>query len=153
MKSKLLKYAESSDIMNITIKYGRERFSFNLNEELRINENIINSQIKDQPTSYAFLTMLQQKLIKLAKDKEFELQKIYARQLESLRGGKDPSTGRPPSKDSCEVIILASDEYQEKAKELVLIESNANTIRRAVEAFEQRKDILQTLSANLRKEK
>jgi hypothetical protein len=152
MRGKILKYAKTSDIMNVAIRYGREKFSFNLYEEIVIDENIITEEAKNQPTNYAFLTMLHKKLTRYCKDLELEMKKEYSKQMEKIRSEKDPSTGRPPSKDVCDVKIQASPSYQEKCRELISAEHNAEVIKVCVTSFEQRKDILQTISANLRKE-
>ena len=60
----LKKYSNSSSLMNIKIKYGEEIFKFNLKEELEINEDKINSELKEQPSIYGFLTLLHKKLMR-----------------------------------------------------------------------------------------
>ena len=72
-------YASTSKLMDIRIHYGDEKFKFNLYEELVVNENKINSELKEQPSAYSFNSMLKKKLIRRMKDREKEKEKIYGR--------------------------------------------------------------------------
>lgn len=48
----------------ISVKYKGKLVTINITKELSIDENIINSQLKNIPSSYAFLCLLRDNLIK-----------------------------------------------------------------------------------------
>lgn len=147
------KYAEKSTLMNINISYGDESFSFNLNRELIISEDKINHELKVQPSSFAFISMLHKKLLRVAKDKKAEMDKTFAIVYTNHKSKIDPDTKRPYPKESANYMATKSVRYQNAIKEYHEAEYNANIIETCVKGFEQRAFLIQTISANLRKEK
>lgn len=148
---KLNKYAEKSELMAVSITYGSEKFSFNLFSELVVDENKINYEAKVQPSAYAFLGMLHKKLIRRAKDKEREMDKTYATMYIKFKEKIDERTGRPTANELAKERAIASSRYQTSWKEYIEANHDANIIGVCVSSFEQRKDLIQTLSANIRK--
>lgn len=146
---KLLSFAEKSTLMNIRIKYGTENFQFNLFEELQVNENIINDEIKVQPSISGFLGTLLTKLERIREDKEAEMQKIYHK-LFALNKAKVVESGRYASDDLAKSMAIANRKYQDALKNYLIAKENASHIKTCVNAFEQRSFLIQTLSANLR---
>jgi hypothetical protein len=146
---KLLSFAEKSTLMNIRIKYGTESFQFNLFEELQVNENIINDEIKVQPSISGFLGTLLTKLERIREDKEAEMQKIYHK-LFALNKSKVVESGRYASDDLSKSMAIANRKYQDALKNYLIAKENASHIKTCVNAFEQRSFLIQTLSANLR---
>ena len=59
-----------------TIKYEGKLYTIDLSRELSINENIINTQLKQSASSYSFLSLLRNKAIR-KRDKEFENLLLY----------------------------------------------------------------------------
>lgn len=150
--SKIQEYAKASSLMQIKITYGKEVFNFNLYDEVSVNENIINSQIKEQPSSYAFISMLHKKLIRIKNDKEKEMEKIYAKMFIKYKSEPDPQTGKPYSVDNAKYMAIKSNAYNEAVEAYHDAEERAEIMGTCVKAFEQRTFLLQTLSANIRKE-
>ena len=148
---KIIKYAEKSELMNISIKYGNERFSFNLFEELKIDEGRINAEIKGQPSAYGFLSMLHKRLLALKSDKEMEVSKAYDKVYTKWKSRKDDNTNRPYANDFAESKAKSSKLYLAKLKALNKIKSELGIIETCVESFEQRGHLIQTISANIRK--
>ena len=148
---RLNKYALESALMDIKISYGEETFDFNLFKELVIDENKIDSEIKDQPSAYAFLCMLHKKLIRIMKDKEKEAEKKYWALFLTYKSEIDPTTNRPNSNDVAEAKATKNREYQDKLQVYYDAELNCNIIETCVKSFEQRYSLIQTLSANIRK--
>jgi hypothetical protein len=146
-------YTEASAIMEINISYGDEKFSFNLNKELVINENKINHEAQVQPSSYAFISMLHKKLIRVMKDREYEMDKRYSELFSKFKVEKDPSTGKPIANDTVKAKILQSLSYQRKVSEFLDAEEKANMLEVCVKSFDQRSFLIQTISANIRKER
>ena len=150
-RGSLIRYAEKSDLMNIAIIHGDETFRFNLNEEVVVNENRINSEIKEQPSAYAFLGMLHKKLIRKAKDKERVMKKTYAVMYIEFKGEIDEQTGRPTANDLAKEKAIASSRYQKSVKEYIRVQHESDILEVCVLSFEQRSSLIQTLSANIRK--
>ena len=152
MRSKLNDYSKGSKLMNIKVKYGKEEFKFNLYKELIIDENTLNRELKEQPSLYGFLTLLHKKLIRIKEDKETEVNKIYADVYIDMKNNRNQLTGKPNADDLCKQTAIADTDYNNAKKVLSKATEQANIIGSCVRSFEQRKDVIQTLSANLRKE-
>lgn len=150
-KGSLIRYAEKSDLMNVSIIHGDETFKFNLYSELVVSEDRINSEIKEQPSAYAFLGMLHKKLIRKAKDKERIMKKIYAIMFIKFKGDTDEQTGRPIANDLAKEKTIASPRYQKSVKEYIRVQHESDILEVCVLSFEQRSSLIQTLSANIRK--
>lgn len=150
-KGRLIQYSGESDLMNISIIHGDETFKFNLNEEVIVNENRINKEIKEQPSAYAFLGMLHKKLIRKAKDKERTMKKTYAIMFIKFKEEIDDQTNRPTANDLAKEKVIASFPYQKSVKEYIRVQHESDILEVCVLSFEQRASLIQTLSANIRK--
>jgi len=148
---RIKKYASSSSLMDIKITYGDETFEFNLFDELVVDENKINQEIQEQPSAFAFLAMLHKKLLRISKDKKAELEQMYARAYMRWKNKMDSETQRLYPKESAKELATKSPEYQKAIKIYHQAEENWGVIDACVKSFEQRKDLIQTLSANIRK--
>lgn len=148
---KLNKFALESKLMDIKISYGDESFNFNLFKELVIDENKIDSEIKEQPSAYAFLAMLHKKLIRRLKDKEKEAEKKYWVLFLMYKSQVDETSGKPCSNDVAEGKARKNIEYNQKLQDYYDAELDCNIIETCVKSFEQRYSLIQTLSANIRK--
>lgn len=147
---KLDRYANKSQLMDIRIKLGEELFKFNLFEELVVNENIINDELKAQPTISGFLGSLHTKLDRIKEDKEAEMDKVYHELFVKYKRQKN-DLGRPNSDDMTKSLAISHKKYQKAACEYRTAKENATLIKVSLQAFEQRSYLIQTLSANLRK--
>lgn len=149
---KLNKMASISELMNIDITYGNVRHRFNLFEELEISESSLNKELKKHASSYAFLTMLRTHLLKEVKRlealKKSTYSKIYSQQKKKTGAG-----GRPLNDDLAKANAESHSKYKSVIKRLIEAEHNYSIIHNAVTAFETRKDLIQSLSANMRKER
>lgn len=152
MSKKLDKYLRKSSIDEVVLDYKGEKFIFKLSEELQINEKKINSEIKDQPSYYGFLKLLQSKLISEKEDNERKVDYIYAR-LYKLNSEKiNPKTKRFFSDKAVIQLVLQNDKYNKALKKAIKSREDLNIINSCVRAFEQRAELIQTISANLRRE-
>lgn len=150
-RKKIPDYAASSKLMNILVTYGDEEFSFNLYEELVIDEEKINAEAQSQPSSYAFLNMLYKKLFRLYKQSEYKLEKKYKKLFLRYKKDKDALSGKAMANDMVEAMVVVNPEYQEMLAEHLELESQIMAIEVCVKGFEQRVNLIQTLSANIRK--
>jgi hypothetical protein len=143
---RLNKYASRSKLMDINITYGKENFKFNLYEELQIIETKKDEQIKGHTQAYAFLLMLQNKLQIKAKDLETQRKKTKAKRLMALRNTSE-------SVKVAEINIDSDKKYLQAAYESLGAEEVLGIINACVESYTVKKELLQTLSANIRKER
>ena len=150
--SKIKKYAKSSKLMDITIKYGGDKFNFNLFEELVINENKINTELKEQPSSYGFLLLLHKKLVRVKDDLDLEKDKTWAQAYLKAKGTTDDNTGRPMANDSAKEMATADRKYIKSAQKLNKAKETADLVGSCCRSFEQRGHLVQSIAANLRKE-
>lgn len=147
--SNLKKY-KSSSLNNIRIKFNGEVIKFNLFEEVTISQNMIDKEIRVQPSHYAFLLLLHKKLLTQFEDLKLERTKIYSQKF--LQAKSELHNGRPLNDDMCKAHANSDEEFVMATKRCIKAKDDADTIYACVKAFEQRKDLLQTLSSNLRKE-
>ena len=149
---KLNRYADRSSLMKVSIKFGKEDFEFNLYEELQINESIISREIKQQPTSYAFLLLLQTNLSSSLSKAKVEEERTYNKLYIRYKKRINQSTNRPNSDDSAKALVNTNPIYIKAQHNTIALAKNLGTISNCVKAFEQRSSLLQTLSANNRKQ-
>ena len=149
---KLNKYAQSSSLMKISLEYGMEKFQFNLFDELQINESIIANEIKQQPNSYAFLSMLQTNIMALVQKAKVSEEKMYYKLYDNFKAKTNPQTNRPNSDDVAKAKATKHKMYVAARNKTINLSKQLSTISNCVKAFEQRSSLIQTLSANRRKE-
>lgn len=150
---KLKNYARTSDIMNINLTIGQEQFQFNLYEELVISEEKVNSEIKEQPSVYAFLTTLHKRLVKEMMLAEKEMEKSFSDIYNRYKERVNDNTGRVYDKDYAHHIANANPGFNRARTKFIKAKYDVGVIDSAIKSFEQRFSLIQTLSANLRKEK
>lgn len=146
----LEKYSKTSDLNNIKIKVGDETFKFNLYEELAINENIINAEIRNQPSIYGFLGMLLTKVNRIKDDAEKEKEKVFAILFSQYKDKFSENTQKTYTDDAAKAMATKNKKYQEALTKYHQAKQNSSTIYTVVKSFEQRYSLIQTLSANLR---
>lgn len=149
---RLIDIARKSRIMDISIDYNGEKIEFNLSQELAVNEMVINKEIKHQPTHYGFLSMLHKGLIKNKDTYEKQYKKAWAKAYLSKKQKIDSTTGRAYSNDVAKEYANSSKRYLSLLTKYNKAKHDMGTIGSCVESFEQRSSLIQTLSANKRKE-
>lgn len=148
--SKLTKQALRSKLTVISFVFEGERISFNLLDETRINEDNVDREIANHITPYSFLLKLQAELAKKLKIEEIELDSLKAKLYSFYK--RKTENGRPPSNDLVGMMVAKNAKYIKKAMKIAEYEHSKSIIAASIRAFETRKDLLQTLSANRRKE-
>lgn len=149
---KLNLYAEKSSLMRISVQHGEEKFEFNLFEELKINESIITKEIKNQPNSYAFLSLLQVELSYMKDKAKINEEKVYHTLYARFKAKINAQTKRPNSDDVAKAMTMKHSKYIKARNKTLSLSKQHGTISNCVKAFEQRSSLIQTLSANKRKE-
>ncbi len=152
MGSKIKKYSMKSKLMDVRISYGGEKFKFNLFEELVINEDKINSELQEQPSYYGFLLLLHKKLIRVHEDKKVEADKAWAKAFTDFKAEIDQNTHRPHSKEVAKELANQDEIYLKAISNYFKAKENSGIIESCVRAFEQRGHLIQSISANKRKQ-
>lgn len=154
--ARIIDHARSSKLMVIDITYGSERYIFNLANELKIDEVTVNRELKNQPTSYSFICMLHEKLIHrfelLENLVEKRYNQLYVKYKSDTRTTYYTENGKFPSDDLCKAMCIKNKDYQNLIKKMLTIKNQRDIIKTAVRGFEQRSFLIQTLSANIRKQ-
>lgn len=134
-----------SDILKV--RYQGKIIRINITKELSIYESIINSQLKDSPSNYAFLCMLKNKYIKerdkLDREKEIAYSEAWL-YYKSSDSKMNNDTANHKANTNKKYISIYN-----KWQKISNIAENLISICRA---YENRENILRTISANLRKE-
>lgn len=153
---KLENIVRKSDLMEINIKYGRDTINFNLYEELVIDEDFIQRELEKQPANYSYLSVLYAHLVRKYEDEQAKFQRkeaeLYIKYKTTEKSKYFALTGRPPDKDTTKYYVEQDRSYLVALKTLNKAKFNMLLIKAALNSFEQRKDMLQTLSANRRRE-
>lgn len=138
--------------MEFDITYAGKRYRFNLNQELQINERRLNSLLKTHASSYSFLTMLSNRITYEYELLEKDVERTYNKLYKSYKEQKSNATGRLNSDELCKAKALASKLYKQKVHEMLKMKLQKNNLDKACKSFETRAFLIQTLSANVRKE-
>lgn len=143
MEKKLVRYATKADFMNIAIELDGKAFRFNLDNELRVSVTNITNELKDQPRAYAFLCMLRHKILVKLKDE----QKNHKRKKDKLF-----LKYKQTMEKVTEASARAADDplIQKLEDKLDAITQIKDVLDIAINSFEQRSRLIQTLSANER---
>lgn len=132
----------------LEVEYQGKKVSIDITKELAINESIINSQLREFPSNYAFLCSLRDKAIKVRdklekeKDRKFSELWIFFKNSDS-KMTNDTATHR----------TISNKKFQDAEDAFLKASYKASKLTSICRAYESRERILQTLSANLRKEK
>lgn len=139
-------------VLNIHINYNGEKISFNLASELRINYDDINGNLKTQPGYYGFCLLLHKRLLGNFERLKMERDSVYGRLF--LKAKETKLMGnRPFSDDASKAWVESHKEYKQITLDCIKAREDADVIQAAVKGFEQRKDLLQSISSNIRNEK
>lgn len=131
----------------ISVKYKGKLVTINITKELSIDENIINSQLKNIPSSYAFLCLLRDNLIKkrdtLEREKNIAYSKAWLFYKES---------DNRLNNDTANHKAIVNPKYLSIEERYLKAVHKANKLISICRAYESRERIIQTLSANIRKQ-
>ena len=152
MGSKLLKYAKSSSLNNITIKIGDEDLKFNLYKELGIDDEQLDSDLISNSRIFGYLSIVYNRLTEKQKLLELEHDQLKGDIYNKLSKDINPTTGRAYSKDAIELQLVKDKTFAKQEIDLIRLKTQVSDIKACIAAFEQRKDLLQTASANRRAE-
>ena len=130
----------------LKVKFQGKDLEIDLNKELKINEDIINSQLCDSPSSYYVLCSLRDKYIKernaLERDKDEAYSQLWVYYKDANeRWNNDYVTNK----------VISSKKYSSIYERYLKAEARASQFISLCKAYESRTDILRTINANLRR--
>ena len=131
----------------IKVKFQGKVLKIDIQNELSINENLINSQLKDSPSSYYILCSIRDKYIKerdaLAREKE----DTYAPQWVYFKDSNERWNN-----DYVSNKVLSSKKYRSVCDRYLEVAAKAAEFISICQAYSNREQILRTLNANIRKQ-
>lgn len=135
----------------LQVNIGKKAFTIDLAEELSIDIDNVTHQLQKVPISYAYLASLYRKAKLEATIAEQHRKRLHAKlymKYKSPEGG-----GRGPNEELVKSKVQQNHEYQQAVTNVILAESTKDTLEGLLKAYEYKKDLIQTISANLRNEK
>lgn len=130
----------------LKVKIDGQEVIIDIQKELSIDENLINSQLRDSPSSYYLLCRVRDKYIKLRDSLERRKDIAYSKVWTYLKDSNDRWTNEYVSHkaNTNNKYVSLYDRYLKAC-------DKANLYISVCKAYEDRTNILRTLNANLRK--
>lgn len=129
--------------MRYTLQVGDEIVKVNLYKELEIDEDNLNEAMANHPRILAFLGRVHAEMLKKVKLLEITRKEKKSERIMKLAESISITQAREQ--------VDSDEEYVKITKKLISLEHKRDELERILEAFRHRKDLLQTLSANIRK--
>ena len=130
----------------LKVKFHGKDLQIDLNKELKINEDIINSQLCDSPSSYYVLCSLRDKYIKERNALEREKDEAYSQLWVYYKDANERWNN-----DYVTNKVISSKKYSSIYERYLKAEARASQFISLCKAYESRTDILRTINANLRR--
>ena len=130
----------------LKVKFQGKDLEIDLNKELKINEDIINSQLCDSPSSYYVLCSLRDKYIKERNALEREKDEAYSQRWVYYKDANERWNN-----DYVTNKVISSKKYSSIYERYLKAEARASQFISLCKAYESRTDILRTINANLRR--
>lgn len=150
-ESQLVK--KDSPLVRVKFKFGKEKISYNLIEEVEFNEDNLTEALVEQPSKYSFLLMVRVRLQRKLTDAIATKDRAYNKTYEKYKRKMNPTSNKAYTNDDARVKAELSTDYLNAQRELAEVQENLSLIDSSIRAMEQRASILQTISANRRKER
>ena len=130
----------------LKVKIDGQDIIIDIQKELSIDENLINSQLRDSPSSYYLLCRVRDKYIKLRDSLEREKDIAYSKVWTYLKDSNERWNNEYVSHkaNTNNKYVSLYDKYLKAC-------DKANLYISVCKAYEDRTNILRTLNANLRK--
>lgn len=135
-------------LKNLEVNFEGNTLVIDLNKELSINENTLNSQLKESPTSYYILCKLRDRAIKKRDALAREKDEAYSNAWVYFKDANERWNNEYVSHKAS-----TSKKYSSIYKRYLKAVDRANLFISICQAYQNRENILRTLNANLRKER
>lgn len=131
----------------LEIKYKGKLYSINISEELSIDENLLNSSLRESPSNFEFLCHLKDEACFRRNKREREKDAVYSEVWLFYKKSDSRISNEMASHKA-----TSNAKYQSYLQKFQKAEYLANQLISICKAFESRERMLQTLSSNLRKQ-
>ena len=146
-------FVESLDFDTINIKTASgETVTFNLKQELTINEFDMNSEFALQPSKYVYWSSLLETVRSYLESAQLTEEVKRADLYEPARLALVASGVTKPTKDQIDAKILQTPEYITTKETVARYSLYVKKLQYIVKAFEQRKDMIQQMGAEKRRQ-
>lgn len=136
-----------AEIKVIKVKLDGNTLTIDLAKELSINENLLNSQLKESPSSYYIFCKLRDNYIKKRDTLEREKEEAYSKAWTYYKASNERFSNEHVSH-----LANSNNKYCSLCRQYIKVSSKANMFISICKAYENRENILRTLSATLRKQ-
>lgn len=135
---------DNLDFDTISIIDESKQFTtFNLRNELKVNEHNLLVEMLEQPSKYVYWSSVLEKLKFFQESTELQLEFLVAT-LDKQARDEMKQIAEKPTKDSVDAYIKRNPEYQAMRQNCLSYDYVIGRVQRIVKAFEQRKDMLQS---------
>ena len=135
-----------TELKKLKVKFEGKILEIDIQKELSINENIINSQLRESPSSYYVLASLRDKYIKerdaLAREKEEAYSNAWLYYKDANERWNNEYVSHKANLNK---------KYSSIYERYLKAVEKANKFIAICKAYESRENILRTINANLRK--
>lgn len=135
------------EALTLNVKLDKN-YVVDFGEDLDVDRANINEELADQPSKFAWHGVLSE----LAKSKVLmlknELETLKAELDQDIRSKAD----KKPTERDIDAMIQLDSKYQKKEREYLAAQKDSGILQVARQAFEQRKDMLISIAANMRGE-
>lgn len=135
-----------TDIDKLKVKFQGRELEIDLQKELSINENLINSQLKQSPSSYYILCSLRDKYIQRRDALEREKEEVYSQLWLYFKDSNERWTNEYVTHK-----VKSHKKYASVYQRWLKAQAKANQFIAICRAYENREAILRSLNANMRK--
>lgn len=142
------------DLMRLVVKYGPGKVAtFNMREDMKINDQNMNTEFAQQASRFAEIAVATETAIHMRDRLEHELEVLKSETYRRLRGGGYAATYcMKPTEGALSKAVVEDAAVRAKEEEYLEAKHNASMLWAFKAAFEQRKEMLISLGANLRQE-
>lgn len=137
-----------TELKKLKVKFEGNIITIDIAKELSINENIINSQLRESPTSYYILCSLRDKYIKERDALSREKDEAYSSAWIYIKESNERFNN-----DYVSHKANVSPKYKSIYQRYLKAVEKANKYISICRAYESRENILRTINANLRKDR
>ncbi len=138
---------KDNDKGSISVTYNNQTIKIDVGKELSISTTQLNSELKQLPSNYAYLCLVRDSYIFKRDKLEKEKNQAYAEAWIYYKESSNP----PLVNDMVDKKAMVNKKYIEANDKYIKIVFKTNQLISLCEAYRSREKILQTLSANLRK--
>ena len=130
----------------LKVKLDGQTFEIDVAKELSINENLINTQLREAPASYYILCRVRDKYIKQRDTLAREKDEAYSKAWTYLKDSNERWNN-----DYVSHKANTNNKYVSLCQRYIKACDKANMLISICKAYEDRSNILRTLNANIRK--